>query len=85
MANKKTNARKPASRAIADADPSVGANFAKRVASDRIAADLVSFRKAGGRIEVLGVTPVLKKLHTKGTSSHFVQTKPATDPDNGSH
>ncbi|RPE79665.1 hypothetical protein [Vulcaniibacterium tengchongense] len=34
---------------------------AKHVTSERIAADLDAFREAGGRIEVLGNTPLRKK------------------------
>lgn len=36
--------------------------FGKRLASERIAADLDDFRSSGGAIEVLGITRVLKKL-----------------------
>lgn len=32
------------------------------ITHERIAADLEAFRKAGGRIEVLGVTRTLKKI-----------------------
>ena len=32
------------------------------VTSERIAEDLVAFRKAGGRIEVLGITRTLKHI-----------------------
>ena len=35
-------------------------------ASERIAADLAAFRKAGGRIEKLGTTVVLKKIEEAG-------------------
>lgn len=34
----------------------------KRLTSDRISADLADFEKAGGHVEVLGVTRVLKKV-----------------------
>jgi hypothetical protein len=34
----------------------------KRLTSDRITADLADFEKAGGRVEVLGITRVLKKV-----------------------
>ena len=37
----------------------------RTTASERIAADLAAFRKAGGRIEVLGTTQVLRKLAAK--------------------
>ena len=36
----------------------------RAITSNRIAADLDAFRKAGGEIEVLGVTRVLTKLET---------------------
>lgn len=34
----------------------------KRLTSDRISADLADFEKAGGHVEILGVTRVLKKV-----------------------
>lgn len=34
----------------------------RQLSSERIAEDLARFREEGGRIEVLGVTQVLKKL-----------------------
>ncbi len=34
----------------------------KRVTSERISADLVDFKKSGGRVEVLGVTQVLTRV-----------------------
>jgi hypothetical protein len=34
----------------------------KKVTSERISADLVDFKKAGGRVEVLGVTQVLTRV-----------------------
>lgn len=37
-------------------------NMQKRLTSDRISADLADFEKAGGHVEVLGVTRVLKKV-----------------------
>lgn len=37
-------------------------NLQKRLTSDRISADLEDFEKAGGHVEVLGVTRVLKKV-----------------------
>ncbi len=38
------------------------ADLSKDVTSERIADHLDAFRAAGGTIEVLGVTPVLKRL-----------------------
>ncbi len=45
---------------------------------DRIAADIQAFRKAGGTIEVLGVTRTLQRIDTDGTppSSPADPTKP---------
>lgn len=34
----------------------------KRVTSERISADLIDFKKAGGRVEILGVTRVLTRV-----------------------
>lgn len=34
----------------------------KRVTSERISSDLIDFKKAGGRVEVLGVTQVLTRV-----------------------
>lgn len=39
----------------------------RALTSERIAHDLQNFQSAGGRIEVLGVTRVLKKLDEAGT------------------
>jgi hypothetical protein len=53
---------------MARTSPSVDKTFrrkepdSKNLTSERIADDIDAFRKAGGRIEVLGVTQVLKKL-----------------------
>ena len=44
------------------------ADLSKDVTSERIAGHLDAFRAAGGTIEVLGVTPVLKRLGTAGTA-----------------
>ena len=38
----------------------------KPLSHERIAEDLAAFRKAGGRIEVLGNTQVLKKVNPEG-------------------
>lgn len=37
-------------------------NLHKRVASQRISADLEAFEQSGGEVEVLGTTRVLKKI-----------------------
>ncbi len=44
---------------------------------ERIAADMADFRKAGGRIEVLGVTRTLTKAHADDASSPSRQQDPA--------
>ncbi|MGV8932241.1 MAG: hypothetical protein ACOH1R_09085 [Luteimonas sp.] len=44
-------------------------NVQKRLTSDRISADLVDFQKAGGHVEVLGVTRVLKKVDEPAAGS----------------
>lgn len=41
---------------------SAGGNLQKRLTSDRISADLADFEKAGGEVEVLGVTRVLTRV-----------------------
>jgi hypothetical protein len=41
----------------------------KTLTSERIADDLQAFQSSGGRIEVLGVTRVLKKLDEAGTGT----------------
>ena len=44
---------------------------------ERIAADLEAFRKAGGKIEVLGVTRALKKIDgDAGDPPHPAPAKP---------
>lgn len=37
-------------------------NLQKRVASQRISADVEAFERSGGEVEVLGTTRVLKKI-----------------------
>src|SRR3546814_12514040 len=59
MANPKPDARTRFRRSTRDgADGSTQ----RRLTSDRISADLADFQKAGGQVEVLGVTRVLTKL-----------------------
>lgn len=53
------NAAMPHPRKLADTGKSSGA-----LTSERISLDLAAFRKAGGRIEVLGNTPVLTRIAT---------------------
>ena len=61
----------PPPRTRKEADPARG------VTSERIAADLVAFRKAGGRIEVLGVTRVLTHLDAAGPAPAAATPAPA--------
>lgn len=59
--NSKTAATQPASRASAPLrrrSSSSASSNAAHLTSQRIAADLAAFKKAGGRIEVLGNTPL---------------------------
>lgn len=58
--NSKTAATQPASRASAPLRrrSSSASSNAAHLTSQRIAADLAAFKKAGGRIEVLGNTPL---------------------------
>ena len=50
--------------------------------SERIAKDLRNFQSSGGRIEILGVTPVLKKLEPAGVSDAS-STTPARQSTRG--
>jgi hypothetical protein len=59
MANTKHNPKARIRRTTRD---TVDGNTPKRLTSDRISADLADFEKAGGHVEVLGVTRVLKKV-----------------------
>jgi len=55
----KAAAKKKSRKGLRDAsDP----NLHKRLASDRISADVADFEKAGGTVEKLGVTKVLLKI-----------------------
>ncbi|MGY1457860.1 MULTISPECIES: hypothetical protein [unclassified Luteimonas] len=51
---------------------------ASHLTSQRIAADLASFKKSGGRIEVLGNTP-LRPYTSRTTSRKTAVAKPAAD------
>jgi hypothetical protein len=48
-----------------------------QITSERIAADLKAFRKAGGRIEVLGATRVLTRIDGDGAAPAPVRDAPA--------
>lgn len=55
----KAAAKKKSRKGLRDAsDP----NLHKRLASDRISADVADFERAGGTVEKLGVTKVLLKI-----------------------
>jgi hypothetical protein len=49
---------------------------ARGVTSERIAIDLAAFRKAGGRIEVLGVTRTLKHVDVAAAPVASAPTPP---------
>lgn len=55
--------RPPADRTFRQKEPD-----SRLLTSERIANDLSNFQKSGGRIEVLGVTQVLKKLGEAGSA-----------------
>ncbi len=57
-------AQAPRPRARADTGKASSA-----LTRERIAHDLAAFRKAGGRIEVLGNTPVFSRLATPGADT----------------
>ncbi len=59
MANVKSS---PKARIRKSGRDGAGGNLQKRLTSDRISADLADFEKAGGQVEVLGVTRVLTKV-----------------------
>ncbi len=59
MADRKNARTSTRGRKLADTGKSTGV-----LTRERIAHDLEAFRKAGGRIEVLGNTPVLTKVET---------------------
>lgn len=50
---------------------------ARPLTSERIADDLRTFERAGGHIEVLGVTAVLKKLGPESAAPETVVPTPA--------
>lgn len=58
MAPSKPKPRPPQRKTSRDGE----SNQQKRLTSERITADLESFEQAGGRVEVLGTTRVLKKV-----------------------
>lgn len=59
-------------RKLADTGKSTGV-----ITRERIARDLEAFRKAGGRIEVLGNTPVLTKVETPEVAAPAKKKKAA--------
>ena len=71
-----TRTRPPADRTFRQKEPD-----SRLLTSERIADDLRNFQKSGGRIEVLGVTQVLKKLD--GTGSAETPTPAPVRPGSG--
>ena len=57
--------------------PHTGSASPKTLTSDRIAADIAAFNKAGGRIEVLGNTPFHRKDAVPATNP---KANPSTKP-----
>ena len=58
--------------------PYTGSASPKSLTSERIAADIAAFNKAGGRVEVLGNTPFQHKANeTKPAEGAAVPAKPA--------
>ena len=56
----------------------------KELTHERIAADMAAFSKAGGRVEVLGVTPLRRKPEgTAPTSNDASAKKRAPDRSKG--
>jgi hypothetical protein len=59
--------------------PYTGSASPKTLTSERIAADIAAFNKAGGRIEVLGNTPIHRpseKAEAPANSNHAAVAKP---------
>src|SRR3546814_782425 len=76
MANPKPDARTRFRRSTRDG---ADGSSQRRLTSDRISADLADFQKAGGQVEVLGVTRVLKKLgESAGESADEKADQPAS-------
>lgn len=57
--------------------PYTGSASPKTLSSERIAADIAAFNKAGGRIEVLGNTPLHRKSPEAETSTNAPVQSPA--------
>lgn len=79
--------RKSNSTSHLSARPSKGKDVGRNLTSEAIAADLTAFRKQGGRIEVLGNTPLSATNVTAFRSKTDAQRKaaaktpaPATKP-----
>jgi hypothetical protein len=67
-----TRARSTTDRTFQRKEP-----VSRTLTSERIADDLQTFQSAGGRIEVLGVTRVLKKLDETGSGPEATTAQPA--------
>lgn len=70
MAPTKAKPRPPQRKSSRD-----GESNQKRLTSERISADLEDFEKAGGHVEVLGTTRVLKKVDEMVADSALAATK----------
>jgi len=67
----------------APGSPFTGASSPKAMTSERIAADIAAFNKAGGRIEVLGNTPLHGKsavAASTANSASVTASERASDP-----
>ena len=76
MADSKPDARARIRRSTRDG---ADGGAQRRLTSDRISADLADFQKAGGQVEVLDMTRVLKKLgESAGKSTDEEADQPAS-------
>lgn len=55
----------------------------KELTHERIAADMAAFSKAGGKVEVLGVTPLRRKSDNAATNNGASAKKPAASRTKG--
>jgi hypothetical protein len=61
--------------------PSSASHPSKSLTSERIAADIAAFNKAGGRIEVLGNTPLHHKPADASAAAGSGSAAPAQPPE----
>ena len=78
------NAIDPPSRDSKDLFTRKHSSSAGRVTSEGIEADLEAFRKAGGEVEVLGVTHTLKKLEVASAQAATLPARPSGGGRRGS-